>query len=118
MIAVGTMALATRDAGEFQLRFRRKSATANHERLALAALSRAGNPENGRKVFLDVEKSLVRDVVTDANGGFGRGIMANRAKGSPGTLTVRGSLVERVHHAGIITLASPASFVLPLPSRT
>jgi putative heme-binding domain-containing protein len=44
--------------GEFSLRFRRKSATAHHERLALASLSRAGNPENGKKVFLNVEKSL------------------------------------------------------------
>jgi putative membrane-bound dehydrogenase-like protein len=44
--------------GEFQLRFRRKSATAEHERLTLAALSRAGNPEHGRQVFLDAEKSL------------------------------------------------------------
>jgi putative membrane-bound dehydrogenase-like protein len=44
--------------GEFSLRFRRKSATAGQERLARAALSRAGNPENGRKVFLAVEKSL------------------------------------------------------------
>ncbi len=44
--------------GEFQLRFRRKSATAEHERLTLAALSRAGNPERGRQVFLNAEKSL------------------------------------------------------------
>jgi putative membrane-bound dehydrogenase-like protein len=44
--------------GEFQLRFRRKGTTAEHERLTLAALSRAGNPEHGRQVFLDVEKSL------------------------------------------------------------
>jgi putative heme-binding domain-containing protein len=43
---------------EFQLRFRRKSATAMHERLARAALSRAGNPAAGRKIFLDAEKSL------------------------------------------------------------
>jgi putative membrane-bound dehydrogenase-like protein len=45
-------------AGEFQLRFRRKSATAAHERLTRAALSRAGNPEAGRNVFFDGEKSL------------------------------------------------------------
>jgi putative membrane-bound dehydrogenase-like protein len=44
--------------GEFQLRFRRKGATADHERLTQAALSRAGNPEHGRQVFLDAEKSL------------------------------------------------------------
>jgi putative heme-binding domain-containing protein len=45
-------------AGEFQLRFRRKGANADHERLTRAALSRAGNPEHGRQVFLDAEKSL------------------------------------------------------------
>jgi putative heme-binding domain-containing protein len=45
-------------AGEFQMRFRRKSATAEHERLTLAALSRAGNPEHGRQIFFDAEKSL------------------------------------------------------------
>jgi putative heme-binding domain-containing protein len=43
---------------EFQVRFRRKGATAAHERLTRAALSRAGNPERGRKVFLDADKSL------------------------------------------------------------
>jgi putative heme-binding domain-containing protein len=43
---------------EFQLRLRRKSATADQERLTLAALSRAGNPERGRQVFLNAEKSL------------------------------------------------------------
>jgi putative heme-binding domain-containing protein len=45
-------------AGEFQLRFRRKGASADHERLTRAALSRAGNPEHGRRLFLDAEKSL------------------------------------------------------------
>jgi putative heme-binding domain-containing protein len=42
---------------EFNLRFRRKSATANNERLIAAALSRAGNAERGRALFLDAEKS-------------------------------------------------------------
>jgi putative heme-binding domain-containing protein len=42
---------------EFQLRFRRKSSSAEHERLAQAALTRPGNVELGRKVFLDAEKS-------------------------------------------------------------
>jgi putative membrane-bound dehydrogenase-like protein len=45
-------------AGEFSLRFRRKSATAEHERLTRAALSRAGNPAAGRKIFFNTEKSL------------------------------------------------------------
>jgi putative heme-binding domain-containing protein len=43
---------------EFDLRFRRKSALLEHERLLQAALSRPGNLEHGRAVFLDVEKSL------------------------------------------------------------
>jgi putative heme-binding domain-containing protein len=45
-------------AGEFRLRFRRKSASADLERLARSALSRAGNPAAGRKVFFAAEKSL------------------------------------------------------------
>jgi putative membrane-bound dehydrogenase-like protein len=49
---------AVKEKAEFQLRFRRKSATAEQERLALAALSRAGNPDRGRQVFLNAEKSL------------------------------------------------------------
>jgi putative heme-binding domain-containing protein len=45
-------------AAEIQLRLRRKSMTADHERLTLAALSRAGNPARGREVFFDAGKSL------------------------------------------------------------
>jgi putative heme-binding domain-containing protein len=44
--------------GEFSLRFRRKSAAAGHERLTRASLSRAGNPESGRKLFFNAEKTL------------------------------------------------------------
>jgi putative membrane-bound dehydrogenase-like protein len=47
-----------KETAEFQLRFRRRSATANHEQLTRLALSRAGNPEHGRQLFLDAEKSL------------------------------------------------------------
>jgi putative membrane-bound dehydrogenase-like protein len=43
---------------EYGLTFRRRSATAAHERLTRAALTRAGNAERGRAVFLDAEKSL------------------------------------------------------------
>lgn len=43
---------------EFRLRFRRKSARAEHERLTQAALSRVGNPERGRSLFFNAEKSL------------------------------------------------------------
>ena len=43
---------------QFHLHFRKKSASADHERLTAAALSRPGNPEHGRKLFFDVEKSL------------------------------------------------------------
>jgi putative heme-binding domain-containing protein len=52
LVRVGPAASA-----EFHLRFRRKSTRADHERLTQAALTRAGNPERGRQVFLDVEKS-------------------------------------------------------------
>jgi putative heme-binding domain-containing protein len=43
---------------EFGLTFRRRSATAAHERLTRAALTQAGNAGRGRKVFFDAEKSL------------------------------------------------------------
>jgi putative membrane-bound dehydrogenase-like protein len=43
---------------QFHLRFRHKSAKAEHEKLTLAALSRPGNPDKGRAVFFDVDKSL------------------------------------------------------------
>jgi putative membrane-bound dehydrogenase-like protein len=42
---------------EFHLHFRRKSAKVELERLTQAALARRGDPERGRKVFLDTEKS-------------------------------------------------------------
>ncbi|MEK6257438.1 MAG: PVC-type heme-binding CxxCH protein [Planctomycetota bacterium] len=42
---------------EFHARIRRKSSKAEHERLVEAALSRTGNVERGRKLFLTVEKS-------------------------------------------------------------
>jgi putative heme-binding domain-containing protein len=43
---------------DFQLRFRRKTATVEQERYSRAALSRAGNPAAGRAIFLNAEKSL------------------------------------------------------------
>jgi putative heme-binding domain-containing protein len=48
---------ALRDKTQFHLRFRRKSSTAEHERLTQVALSRAGNPERGRTLFFNVAKS-------------------------------------------------------------
>jgi putative heme-binding domain-containing protein len=42
---------------EFHLRFRRKSSTADHERLVQAALTRAGDAERGRKLFFDTAKA-------------------------------------------------------------
>jgi putative heme-binding domain-containing protein len=42
---------------DFHLRFRRKSSAAEHEKLIQAALTRKGNVERGRKLFLDAEKS-------------------------------------------------------------
>ena len=41
----------------FHLHFRRKSSKAEHEKLAQAALFRAGNAERGQKIFFDKEKS-------------------------------------------------------------
>lgn len=49
---------ATGQPVELQMRFRRKSATAEHERLIQATLSRPGNVERGKSLFLNVEKSL------------------------------------------------------------
>ncbi len=43
---------------DLQLRFRRKSATPERERLAKASLARAGNPAAGRQLFLNAEKTL------------------------------------------------------------
>lgn len=48
---------ASKGPAEFHMRFRRKSATAEHEKLMQAALARSGNAERGRQVFLNVEKS-------------------------------------------------------------
>ena len=45
-------------AADFQLRFRHKSAREDHERLTRAALSRNGNAERGRQIFLNADKSL------------------------------------------------------------
>jgi putative membrane-bound dehydrogenase-like protein len=42
---------------KFHLRFRRKGSSLEHERLIQLALTRPGDPERGRKVFEDVEKS-------------------------------------------------------------
>jgi putative heme-binding domain-containing protein len=42
---------------EFQVRFRRKSAIAEHERLAAAALAQEGDATRGRELFFNAEKS-------------------------------------------------------------
>jgi putative heme-binding domain-containing protein len=47
-----------KEAADLLCRLRRKSAAPERERLALAALSRAGNPEAGRQIFFNAEKSL------------------------------------------------------------
>jgi putative heme-binding domain-containing protein len=55
----GSTDAATSDIpAQFQLRFRRKSTSADHERLTAAALSRAGNLDRGRKVLASAEKTL------------------------------------------------------------
>jgi putative membrane-bound dehydrogenase-like protein len=62
-LAAGTNRLLVQTASvkagaEFHLRFRRKSAKAQHERLIQAALTRGGNVEAGRRLFFDTDKSL------------------------------------------------------------
>lgn len=45
------------ESAEFHVRFRRKSSTAEQEALVQAALTRTGNVERGRTVFLDTTKA-------------------------------------------------------------
>ncbi|MBI5761115.1 MAG: HEAT repeat domain-containing protein [Planctomycetales bacterium] len=45
------------DSAEYHVRFRRKSSTAEHEALIQAALTRTGNADRGRIVFLDTTKA-------------------------------------------------------------
>lgn len=52
------VAVTSASAPEFHMRFRRKSAALEQERLVQMALARSGNAEHGRKVLEDVEKSL------------------------------------------------------------
>jgi putative heme-binding domain-containing protein len=47
---------APRDTAEFQMRFRRKSSAAEHEKLVQAALARTGDAERGRKLFFDIDR--------------------------------------------------------------
>jgi putative membrane-bound dehydrogenase-like protein len=47
-----------REGAQFQLRFRRKSSAAEHEKLVHATLSRSGKAELGRKLFFDTAKTL------------------------------------------------------------
>jgi putative membrane-bound dehydrogenase-like protein len=48
---------ALRTETRFHIGFRRKSVTADHERLTQAALTRTGHPERGRLLFFNVAKS-------------------------------------------------------------
>ena len=48
--------LSTKRNAEFHLGFRRKSSSAEHEKLTQAALTRIGDAQRGRKLFFDVEK--------------------------------------------------------------
>jgi putative heme-binding domain-containing protein len=62
-----------REWADFQLRFRRKSATPVQERYTAASLSRAGNPARGKEIFMNAEKSqcLKCHRVGDAGEKFG-----------------------------------------------
>jgi putative heme-binding domain-containing protein len=54
LIEVGS---ASNQPAEFHLRFRRKSSSAERERLAQTALTTSGDPDRGRKLFEDIDKS-------------------------------------------------------------
>jgi putative membrane-bound dehydrogenase-like protein len=59
VLAKGSNRLLVRGTGpEFQVSFRRQSAKVEHEKLTAAALGRRGDVERGKKLFLNVEKSL------------------------------------------------------------
>ena len=49
--------VSAKGTAEVHVRFRRKSATARHERLSRLALATRGNKERGRETFLNAEKS-------------------------------------------------------------
>jgi len=53
LVEVGRLRVNT----QFHLGFRRKTSTAEHERLTQAALTRAGNADRGRTLFFNVAKS-------------------------------------------------------------
>jgi putative membrane-bound dehydrogenase-like protein len=57
VVEVEAPAAAQSSAVEVQLRFRRKSSTAEHEQLVQAALTRPGNIERGRGLFANTEKT-------------------------------------------------------------
>jgi putative membrane-bound dehydrogenase-like protein len=48
--------VSTKGNAEFQLSFRRKSSSAQHEKLTQAALTRTGDVQRGRQLFFDAEK--------------------------------------------------------------
>jgi putative heme-binding domain-containing protein len=54
---VGVVIPAAEAGAEFHLRFRRKGSSAEHEKLTQAALTKAGNPERGRKLFFDATRT-------------------------------------------------------------
>jgi putative heme-binding domain-containing protein len=56
-VRIAAPALPKGSNAAFHLRFRRKSSKAEHEKLIRAALTRAGNVEQGRRLFLDAKKS-------------------------------------------------------------
>ncbi|MEX2026372.1 MAG: HEAT repeat domain-containing protein, partial [Pirellulaceae bacterium] len=55
--AAGGQGTPLKAEAEFQLRFRRKSSTAKHEQFVQAALSRTGDIQRGRQLFLDAART-------------------------------------------------------------
>src|SRR5262249_44716205 len=93
--------VSSRKEAEFQVRFRRKSSTAEHEQLTQAALSRSGNVERGRKLFFDVEKSQCLKCHH----------MANQGEQIGPELTGIGSRFSRIHI--IESILEPSRTIAP-----
>ncbi len=64
--------------------------------------------------IVDIEDTVIRDIVPDSNGQFGDGIILQPVSedsvqyGVPSTLSLRNSLIERTHQSGIAAISSDA----------
>jgi Right handed beta helix region len=74
------------------------------------------NDAEGAGVFasgsqVDIESVVVRDVIPDLQGKYGRGVYlrADEGTGQRSEATLRGSIIERSHDVGLITFGSRAT---------